>query len=183
MVAVNDGILLEACIFRILQRHFRDQQYYVQLMELFHEVHYYWRSLCRRSKSRTCRQAMLWSSGNSLNIDEGTLDVMQMFAHLPTCDARRWWLPSCKGMCSPLNFTEGDSCSLLAQTTYQTSHGQLLDLITAPIGTVSAMHCMLSDIEPNSDAESRSTSAHKCCLDTSLLRWETTALCCLHVSS
>ena len=38
MVAVNDGILLEACIFRVLQRHFRDQQYYVQLMELFHEV-------------------------------------------------------------------------------------------------------------------------------------------------
>jgi len=38
MVAVNDGILLEACIFRILQRHFREQRYYVQLMEIFHEV-------------------------------------------------------------------------------------------------------------------------------------------------
>jgi hypothetical protein len=38
MVAINDGILLEACIFRILQRHFREQPSYVQLMELFHEV-------------------------------------------------------------------------------------------------------------------------------------------------
>ena len=38
MVAVNDAILLESCIYRILQRHFREQPYYVQLLELFHEA-------------------------------------------------------------------------------------------------------------------------------------------------
>lgn len=58
LVAINDGIVLESCIYRILQKHFRGTPYYTQLMELFHE------------------------------------------------------------------------------TTHQTSHGQLLDLITAPIGTV-----------------------------------------------
>jgi Polyprenyl synthetase len=58
LVAINDGIILESCIYRILQKHFKGQPYYVSILELFHEV------------------------------------------------------------------------------TYQTSHGQLMDLITAPIGTV-----------------------------------------------
>ena len=38
MIAVNDGIILESCIYRILQRHFRETPYYVQLLEIFHEV-------------------------------------------------------------------------------------------------------------------------------------------------
>ena len=38
MVAVNDGIILESCMYRILQRHFRATPYYVQLLEIFHEV-------------------------------------------------------------------------------------------------------------------------------------------------
>ena len=38
LVAINDGIVLESCIYRVLQRHFRDQPYYAQLLELFHEV-------------------------------------------------------------------------------------------------------------------------------------------------
>ncbi|KAK9807629.1 hypothetical protein WJX72_004700 [[Myrmecia] bisecta] len=58
LVACNDSIILEACIYRILKTHFGKSEYYTQLLDLFHE------------------------------------------------------------------------------TTYQTSHGQLLDLITAPIGTV-----------------------------------------------
>jgi farnesyl diphosphate synthase len=58
LVAINDGIVLESCIYRILQKHFRRTPQYMHLLELFHE------------------------------------------------------------------------------TTHQTSHGQLLDLITAPIGTV-----------------------------------------------
>ena len=38
MVACNDYILLESCIYRILQRHFSSLPYYAQLLELFHEV-------------------------------------------------------------------------------------------------------------------------------------------------
>ena len=39
MVACNDYILLESCIYRILQRHFAAAPYYAQLLELFNEVH------------------------------------------------------------------------------------------------------------------------------------------------
>jgi hypothetical protein len=38
MVACNDYILLESCIYRILQRHFAAAPYYAKLLELFHEV-------------------------------------------------------------------------------------------------------------------------------------------------
>lgn len=58
LVACNDYIILESCIYRILQQHFRSHPSYAQILDLFHE------------------------------------------------------------------------------TTHQTSHGQLLDIMTAPIGTV-----------------------------------------------
>lgn len=58
LIACNDYILLECCIYRIIKSHFKEHPQYVELLELFHDV------------------------------------------------------------------------------TYQTSHGQLLDLTTAPIGTV-----------------------------------------------
>ena len=38
MIAVNDGIILESCIYRILQRQFRQHPAYAQLLEIFHEV-------------------------------------------------------------------------------------------------------------------------------------------------
>lgn len=38
LVAINDGIVLESCMFRILQKHFRQAPCYTQLLELFHEV-------------------------------------------------------------------------------------------------------------------------------------------------
>ncbi|KAI7842723.1 hypothetical protein COHA_003653 [Chlorella ohadii] len=40
MVAINDGIILEACIFRILKKHFSALPAYVHLLDLFHEVTY-----------------------------------------------------------------------------------------------------------------------------------------------
>ncbi|PSC75133.1 farnesyl diphosphate synthase [Micractinium conductrix] len=40
MVAINDGIILEACIFRILRKHFCSLPSYVHLLDLFHEVTY-----------------------------------------------------------------------------------------------------------------------------------------------
>lgn len=38
MIACNDYILLECCIYSILKRHFRGHAAYAQLMDLFHEV-------------------------------------------------------------------------------------------------------------------------------------------------
>ena len=38
LVAINDGIVLESCIYRILQKHFRRTPQYMHLLELFHEV-------------------------------------------------------------------------------------------------------------------------------------------------
>lgn len=39
--AINDAILLESGVFQLLRRHFRDAPYYVDLMELFHDVRIY----------------------------------------------------------------------------------------------------------------------------------------------
>lgn len=39
LIAINDGIILESCIYRILKKHFSDNvDCYVHLMDLFHEV-------------------------------------------------------------------------------------------------------------------------------------------------
>ena len=38
LVAINDGIILESCIYRILKKHFGSQPYYADLLDLFHEV-------------------------------------------------------------------------------------------------------------------------------------------------
>jgi farnesyl diphosphate synthase len=38
LVAINDAIILESCIYRILKMHFRSSPAYVNLVDLFHEV-------------------------------------------------------------------------------------------------------------------------------------------------
>ncbi|OMH80699.1 Farnesyl pyrophosphate synthase [Zancudomyces culisetae] len=40
MIAINDSFIMEALIYRILKRYFRDQPYYLDLLELFLEVSY-----------------------------------------------------------------------------------------------------------------------------------------------
>lgn len=37
-MACNDYILLESCLYRILQINFGQSSYYTQLLDLFHEV-------------------------------------------------------------------------------------------------------------------------------------------------
>lgn len=37
-IAINDAIMLEGAIYRLLRLHFRQESYYVDLLELFHEV-------------------------------------------------------------------------------------------------------------------------------------------------
>lgn len=40
LVAINDAIILEACIYRVLKKHFGSLPAYVHLLELFHDVTY-----------------------------------------------------------------------------------------------------------------------------------------------
>ncbi len=37
-IAINDAFMLEAAIYFLLKKHFRQETYYVDLLELFHEV-------------------------------------------------------------------------------------------------------------------------------------------------
>lgn len=37
-IAINDSFMLEAAIYYLLKKHFRQQPYYVDLLELFLEV-------------------------------------------------------------------------------------------------------------------------------------------------
>ena len=132
MVAINDGILLESCIFRILQRHFREQPCYVQLMELFHEVippahpaSFPGTWQCWRTDYAfiTNADAVQRTHGGCQLILQVRIFKQLHLCMIPPVSIRR---------CACL--THDVCCGM--QTTYQTSHGQLLDLITAPIGTV-----------------------------------------------
>lgn len=38
MVACNDYIVLESCLYRILSNHFKGEKYYSYLLDLFHET-------------------------------------------------------------------------------------------------------------------------------------------------
>mgnify|MGYP002049719240 CR=1 FL=1 len=41
MLAINDAILLETCIYTLLDKHFRDAPYYLNLLDAFLYVSYY----------------------------------------------------------------------------------------------------------------------------------------------
>ena len=38
LVAVNDALWIEGTMYKILRRHFRTESYYLNIVELFHEV-------------------------------------------------------------------------------------------------------------------------------------------------
>ncbi|TCD66800.1 Farnesyl pyrophosphate synthetase [Steccherinum ochraceum] len=40
LIAINDSFLLEGAIYYLLKKHFRQEQYYVDLLELFHDTSY-----------------------------------------------------------------------------------------------------------------------------------------------
>lgn len=71
-MAINDGIVLESCIYRILQKHFRGTPYYTQLLELFHEV------LCRWEKTR---QQKPYVSGRWCALGGMFLSVQSVVSH------------------------------------------------------------------------------------------------------
>ncbi|TPX51577.1 hypothetical protein SeMB42_g01860 [Synchytrium endobioticum] len=40
LMAINDGFVIESCIYKLLKKYFKNDEYYVDLLELFHEVTY-----------------------------------------------------------------------------------------------------------------------------------------------
>jgi farnesyl diphosphate synthase len=38
LMAINDSLLLEGAIYQMIRSHFRDQPYYIDLLDIFHEV-------------------------------------------------------------------------------------------------------------------------------------------------
>lgn len=38
MIAINDGFMLEGAIYHLLKKHFRPEKYYIDIVELFHDV-------------------------------------------------------------------------------------------------------------------------------------------------
>ena len=37
-IAINDSFMLEAAIYWLIKKHFRSEPYYIDIVELFHEV-------------------------------------------------------------------------------------------------------------------------------------------------
>ena len=38
LIAINDAFMLEAAIYWLIKKHFRSEPYYIDIVELFHEV-------------------------------------------------------------------------------------------------------------------------------------------------
>lgn len=38
LIAVNDSLWIESTLYKILRKHFRKEQYYADIVDLFHEV-------------------------------------------------------------------------------------------------------------------------------------------------
>lgn len=66
--AINDGILLEQGIYQILRRHCKNQPYYLDLLELFHDVTF----------KTTMGQSLDISTSNSINRETNRLDKFTM---------------------------------------------------------------------------------------------------------
>jgi len=40
LIAINDTLILESCIYKLLKKYFRNEKYYIDVVELFHEISY-----------------------------------------------------------------------------------------------------------------------------------------------
>lgn len=40
LIAINDTLILESCIYKLLKKYFKKEKYYVDILELFHEISY-----------------------------------------------------------------------------------------------------------------------------------------------
>ena len=62
-IAINDAFMLEAAIYHLLKSHFRQESYYVNLLELFHEVRYLSTlRACYSSPFSRCHISQRWAS-------------------------------------------------------------------------------------------------------------------------
>ena len=126
-MACNDYILLETCLYRILQKNFGQNRQYTQLLDLFHEV----LILCKLGPPAWVNLLQLLAFSFLLNRSMMYFDCAChnkgphcFFSGLPILN-----------LCCVL-MARNKRITLCVQTTHQTAVGQLLDTLTAPIGTV-----------------------------------------------
>lgn len=55
-MAINDGLILEACIYLMLKKHCKTHPAYLDLIEIFHEVHVNSTSHAVRARPKTYEQ-------------------------------------------------------------------------------------------------------------------------------
>ena len=74
-IAINDAFMLEAAIYYLLKKHFRQEKYYVDLLEIFHEVRPL--PLCALSLVDACTSltdcACCWSAQVTFQTELGQL--------------------------------------------------------------------------------------------------------------
>ena len=62
LIACNDYILLECCIYRIIKKHFASHKAYVAINDLFHDVTYQvWERRTRREDVRALWETAIWA--------------------------------------------------------------------------------------------------------------------------
>ena len=124
-MACNDYIILESCIYRVLKKHFAGKTYYPLLLDFFHEVSpsmHLIGSCMKAAKSPHFHHDCM-CSGRPAH-DAAVADTRR--AIVRATSVRPWD--------RHMRMVLTSACE--AQTTHQTAHGQLLDITTAPIGTV-----------------------------------------------
>lgn len=42
LIAINDGILINSGVYQLLRKYFSNHPYYIQVVDLFHEVNWKW---------------------------------------------------------------------------------------------------------------------------------------------
>ncbi|XP_029054208.1 farnesyl pyrophosphate synthase-like isoform X2 [Osmia bicornis bicornis] len=91
LAAINDGIMLEMCIYQLLRKHFRSKDCYVSLMELFLDT-------TLRTSMGQCLDLLSTNFGKKSNLDLFTMDRYNSIAKYKTA-YYTFVLPTTIAMC------------------------------------------------------------------------------------
>lgn len=148
LIACNDYILIECCIYRIIKHHFGGHPSYVQLMEIFHEVRTRSAPPPLRQQPRATQpagaafpasRALQALPAGSVRRGRARASASTPPSPPPSPSAPRASVDRSAGCVVTTQAKMVTTWALTptlarAQVTFQTSHGQLLDLITAAPG-------------------------------------------------
>ena len=85
LTAVNDSLILEGAIFQMIRKHFRNDPYYVDLVDLLHEVRYPYPILDRRiTLSYRSHIKLKWDNSSTLSPPPNTQSTFPNFLSIGT---------------------------------------------------------------------------------------------------